>query len=121
MREVLEGKQNGAKIVVVDPRKPGPKGMPTWSSGSFPEPTAPWSGLMNHLIQKGQFDAEFVRQYTVGFGDFRAYAEKFGSGVRIQGDRVPVDTIRRLAELIARKVPRISRICGHSLSTRSTA
>jgi anaerobic selenocysteine-containing dehydrogenase len=115
MREVLEGKQKGAKIVVIDPRKtrterhadlvvriiPGTDGALVW-------------GLINHLIRNGQYDAEFVRQYTVGFDDFRVYAEKFDPAYVSRETGVPVDTIRQLAELIARNVPRISQYVGIS-------
>jgi anaerobic selenocysteine-containing dehydrogenase len=66
------------------------------------------------LIRKGQYDAEFVRQYTVGFGEFRAYAEKFDAAYVSRETGVPVDTIRQLAELIARNVPRISQYVGIS-------
>lgn len=115
MREVLQGKKKGAKLVVIDPRKtkterhadlvvriiPGTDGALVW-------------GLINHLIQNGKIDTEFVRQHTVGFDDFRAYAEKFDLTCVSRETGVPVDIISQLAELIARNVPRISQYVGIS-------
>lgn len=115
MHEVLAGKQKGAKLIVIDPRKtkterhadlviriiPGTDGALAW-------------GLINHLIQNGKYDAEFVRQHTVGFDDFRAYAEKFDPAFVSRETGVPVDTIMQLAELIARNVPAISQYVGIS-------
>ena len=115
MHEVLAGKQKGATIVVIDPRKtkteryadlavriiPGTDGALVW-------------GLINYLIQNGKTDTEFVRQYTVGFDDFKAYAEKFDMAYVSRETGVPVDTIRQLADLIAGNVPRISQYVGIS-------
>ncbi len=116
MQEVLKGRQKGAKIVVIDPRKtkteryaemavriiPGTDGALVW-------------GLINHLIQEDAYDADFVRQYTVGFDDFRAYAEKFDTAYVSRETGVSIDTIRQLAELIAANVPGISQYVGISL------
>jgi formate dehydrogenase (coenzyme F420) alpha subunit len=116
MQEILQGKQKGAKIVVIDPRKtrterhadlvmriiPGSDGALAW-------------GLINHLIRSSKYDAEFVSQYCVGFDDVKAYAEKFNMDYVSRETGVPVDTIRQLAELVANNIPKISQYVGISL------
>jgi len=115
MREVLEGKQKGAKLVVIDPRKTKTEKHADLVVRIIPGTDAAliW-GLINHLIQNGKYDAEFVRQYTVGFDDFRAYAEKFNLTYVSRETGVPVDTIIKLAELIEQNVPGISQYVGIS-------
>ncbi len=116
MQAVLEGRRQGAIVVVIDPRQtrtarhadlhvrimPGADGALAW-------------GLINQLIQHGQYDAEFVSQYTVGFTDFKAYAEKFDTAYVSRETGVPSDVIRQLAERIGRNRPQIAQYVGISL------
>ncbi len=115
MQEIQQGKRKGAKVVVIDPRKtrterhadlvvriiPGTDGALVW-------------GLINYLIKNSNIDDEFVRQYTVGFDDFKAYAETFNLKYVSRETGVAVDTIKQLADLIAVNVPRISQYVGIS-------
>ena len=115
MQEIQQGKGKGAKVVVIDPRKtrterhadlvvriiPGTDGALVW-------------GLINYLIQHDKYDAEFVGQYTVGFDEFRSYAETFDLEYVSRETGVALDTIQQLADLIAENVPRISQYVGIS-------
>lgn len=77
-RRILEAKKRGAQVIVVDPRlqalanvadiwvpiRPG-------TDGAFV------LGVLNIVIQKGWYDKQFVNNMTVGFEEFRNYAQKF--------------------------------------------
>ncbi len=92
----------GAEIIVIDPRKIKPAEL----EGSEWLPIRPGSdgalalGLSHILIRDEIYDAEFVRQWTVGFDEFAAYVKDFTPEYVSKITGVDEDRIEDLAERI---------------------
>ncbi len=68
VREYMEGLQNGAKLVVVDPRFSAPAGKADLYLPIRPgTDTALLLAWMNFIIEKGLYDREFVQNNCIGF------------------------------------------------------
>jgi anaerobic selenocysteine-containing dehydrogenase len=96
--EFLDAKERGAKLIVIDPRfsilaskadvwipiKPGYDG-------------ALILGMLNVIINEELYDADFIRDWTVGFEDFGKYVQEFPPEKVEQTTGILADTIRDLA------------------------
>ncbi|TWJ18809.1 molybdopterin-containing oxidoreductase family protein [Geobacter argillaceus] len=105
-RQLLKAKQNGMKIITVDPRitpmtaqsdlhlqlKPGTDGALALS-------------MANVILLEGLYDAEFIRDHTHGFDEFQRLVEQYPpeTGEAITG--VPREKIREAARLYAGTKP----------------
>ncbi|MHB0914369.1 MAG: IscS subfamily cysteine desulfurase [Thermoleophilia bacterium] len=102
-RLVLEAKQRGAEIVVIDPRR----------NGTARESGAEWIairpgtdgalalGMINVLIEEDLYDEDFVENWTVGFEELDRYVQHFTPEVVEEITWVPADAIRSLARRLA--------------------
>jgi len=107
LRKILEAKDRGTKVVVIDPLK-------TYTAEKADE----WIGIrpgtdgalalgMAHVImEKGLYDAAFADDWTSGFGEFREYVRKFPPLEVEKVTWVKAKQIERLAEDLAK--PRAS-------------
>lgn len=95
-----------AKIVMVDPRYN--------SSCNFADqwvPIIPGTdlafvlGMCNVLITEDLYDKEFVGQYVLGFDEFAAEVEQYTPDWASKKSGVPADTIKQLAEEMAKLAP----------------
>ncbi len=93
----------GAEIIVIDPRRTKAAEL----EGSQWLPIRPGSdgalalGLSHILIREDLFDAEFVRDWTVGFEEFAAYVTEFTPEYVSAVTGIDADRIEELAEQIA--------------------
>ena len=91
--------EEGADIVVIDPRKTRCAEL----AGSEWLPIRPGSdgalalGLSHILIRDGRYDKDFVEDWTLGFDDFRRYAEGF-----------PPETVSRITGIAPERVERLA-------------
>ena len=100
-------REAGGKIIIVDPRvtatvsqladlhlqiRPGTDG-------------ALALGLANYIIGQGWADMDYIRAYTHGFDAFAAYASEFTLERTAEITGVPVELIRRAAELYVTSGP----------------
>lgn len=102
-RLVLEAKQRGAEIVVIDPRR----------NGTARESGAEWLairpgtdgalalGMINVLIEEDLYDEDFVENWTAGFKELDQYVQHFRPEVVEEITWIPAETIRTLARRIA--------------------
>jgi thiosulfate reductase/polysulfide reductase chain A len=75
--EYMEGLDNGAKLVVVDPRFSAPAGKADIYLPIRPgTDTALLLAWMNFIIEKGLYDKEFVKSHCTGFDDVKAAVKK---------------------------------------------
>ena len=116
MREVAKAQRRNAKLIVIDPRlnkttkradvvarpRPGTDGALAW-------------GLCRHLIKANAYDREFVEKYTIGFGAFVRYAEKFTPEFVQQQTGLDPQTFKAIAEIITGNLPRITIFPGIGL------
>ena len=109
-RELMEFKERGGKIIIVDPRvtetsrkladihlqlKPGTDG-------------ALALGLANLIIQRGWYDKEYVRAHTYGFEEYASYAAEFTPERTAAITGVPADLLEKAARLYATSGPAAS-------------
>ncbi|MEZ4549385.1 MAG: molybdopterin-dependent oxidoreductase [Desulfobacterales bacterium] len=90
------------KLLSLDPRRT--KAAELKAASGFPSAWIRWGpgpGLSHILIREDLFDAEFVRDWTVGFEEFAAHAEEFTPEYVASVTGIDVDRIEELAEQIA--------------------
>ncbi|MGK7395917.1 MAG: aminotransferase class V-fold PLP-dependent enzyme [Candidatus Cyclobacteriaceae bacterium M3_2C_046] len=102
---ILEAHRNGAKIVVIDPRKTALAKLP----GADWIPIKPGTdgalalGLCNILIREDLYDFDFVENWTVGFEQFKTYAQQFRPEIVEEITGVKAHIVQQLAEEMVRK------------------
>lgn len=113
-RMIMEGKEKGAKLIVVDPRmsmiarqadihaqiKPGTDGALAW-------------GIMHLLIKNKWYDREFIDNYTIGFEKIACYAEKFTPELVERETGLSAATVREIARIIHRSGTRVVNYVGN--------
>jgi anaerobic selenocysteine-containing dehydrogenase len=116
MREFADGKQQGAKLVVIDPRLnpiscyadvfaqpyPGTDGALGW-------------GLIRYLIETKNYDSELVERYSIGFEKIAAYANKFTPQYVEKQSGIYSHVVEEIAEMIIKNRPKISIFPGAGL------
>jgi anaerobic selenocysteine-containing dehydrogenase len=100
---IREASEEGARIIVIDPRKISVASLP----GAQWVPIRPGTDgalalAMSHvLIQETLYDREFIENWTVGFQDFSEYVKEFSPETAELITGIPKDTIIQLARDIA--------------------
>lgn len=105
--EVLKkAKNEGVKIMVVDPRK-----SPTSKFASLVCQLRPGTdgalalGCLNIIINEGLFDRDFVEKWTTGFDRLQEHVHQYTPKKVSEITSVPVDTIREFARTYATSKP----------------
>ena len=116
MRGIIKAKSNGAKLIVIDPRRtelaqkadtffkimPGTDGALAW-------------GIINQIIDNDGYDHNFINNYSVGFDPFSEYARKFTPSFVESITGIDRERISELARLISNNKPHITNYIGVSL------
>ena len=116
MREFADAKENGANLVVIDPRLnpiacyadifaqpyPGTDGALIW-------------GLINYLIESRTYDSELVERHTIGFEKVAAYARQFTPGYVESQSGIYSHVVEDIAQLIIKNRPHVSIFPGAGL------
>jgi predicted molibdopterin-dependent oxidoreductase YjgC len=100
---LLKGVHNGARLVVVDPRRTSSaEWADTWMGIDVGTDIALSNTIAREIIHAGLVNRRFVDRATIGFADYAASVEPFtlAEGERITG--VPADVIRDVAHQFAR-------------------
>jgi len=106
MQHILRGKENGARMIVVDPRftrtaahahqyiriRPGTDVAFTW-------------GLLWHIFRNGWEDRQYIRQRVWGMDDIRAEVEKWPPDVVEDVTGIPEDQVLEAARTMAENRP----------------
>jgi len=105
-RGLLDARDRGMKLIVVDPRK-----TPMASLADVHLQLKPGTdgalalGMANVIIEEGLYDRDFVAEYTLGFAEYRAYVKGFSPERAEAITGVPADKIREAARLYATTKP----------------
>lgn len=116
MQAINEGRERGAKLMVVDTRyteiarqadiyvqiRPGTDGALAW-------------GIINEMIRRDIVDHHFIDNFTVGYDKVVEYAREFTPERVTEITSVPRETIMRVADEIAAARPRIASWAGCGL------
>ena len=117
LKRYLKGLENGAKLVVVDPRYSAAAAKShVWVQIRPGTDTAFLLAIMNYLIQNKKYNAEFVQKHGEGF-------DKMADGIKgwtlekaAQECDVPAAQIKEVAELLAANMPNVSIHPGRHVS-----
>jgi formate dehydrogenase major subunit len=99
---VLKGIRNGARLVVVDPRRTSSaRWADLWLGLDVGADIALANAMAREIVVSGLANDEFIERATTGYEDYRACIESYTleEGERITG--IPADAIRELAHAYA--------------------
>ena len=108
-RDVMRGRvSNGAKLIVVDPRRTYLAGKADlWLQIRPGTDAALVLGLINLIIEQGLHDKEFVERWCVGFDQLAARAAEYPVDRVAEITWLPADKIREAAWLYATTKPAV--------------
>jgi len=115
-KEHVKARENGLKLIVVDPRRITIASMADIHLQLRPGTDGALAlSMMNVIINEGLYDKEFTEKWTVGFDDLKKLVQEYPPEHAEQITWVPAAKIREAAILYATQKP--SQIC---LSANST-
>jgi len=103
LNKILEAKQRGAQVVVIDPLKTFTAEKADEWIGIRPGTDGALAlGIVHVMIEKGLYDTAFADDWTHGFGELRAYVRKFSPPEVEKMTWVKAGRIEKLAEDLAK-------------------
>ncbi len=107
LRDMVNGRQGGAKVVVIDPRFSEAAAIADQWIRIRPGTDLAFMLAVAHvIIDEGLYQKEFVEKYTEGFKEFAAEVKKFTPKWAEKKSDVPADVIVQFAREIAKAAPR---------------
>ena len=104
--DLAEALENGAKLIVVDPRYSAIAAKADYHLMIRPgTDTALFLGWIHHLIETDLYDKSYVESYTRGFEELRHAVSGFSLDLIASLTGISVDTIKRTAEIMAAHAP----------------
>jgi len=102
-RRIEEAAEEGAKIIVIDPRKTGVAFLDNaeWIPIRPGTDGALALALCQVIISEDLYDHEFVKEWTLGFDDFAQYVREFSPEKAEEITGIPEEKIRWLAREIS--------------------
>ena len=117
LKRYLKGLENGAKLVVVDPRYSASAAKShIWVQIRPGTDTAFLLAIMNYLIQNKKYNAEFVEKYGEGFEEMAEGIKQWTLEKAAQECDVPAAQIKEVAELLAANMPNVAIHPGRHVS-----
>jgi formate dehydrogenase major subunit len=106
MQHVLRGKENGGKLIVVDPRftRTAAHADQYLRIRSGTDVPLIW-GILWHIFQNGWEDKEYIRQRVFGMDEIRTEVAKWTPDVVENVTGVPPDEVKRAAQTMAENRP----------------
>ena len=99
-------RKNGAKLIVIDPRKTRIAEEADIHVALLPGTDAALAlGMLNVIINEELYDKEFVRDWTIGFPELREYVQRHTPERMARICRVPAQTIVDAARMFAANRP----------------
>ncbi|MEW6377539.1 MAG: molybdopterin-dependent oxidoreductase [Thermodesulfobacteriota bacterium] len=103
LKKILDAKDRGAKIIVIDPLKTyTAKKADEWIGIRPGTDGALALGMANVIMEKGLFDTAFADDWTYGLGEFREYVRRFSLKEVEKITWVAAEKIEKLAEELAK-------------------
>ena len=80
IKRYIKGLQNGAKLIVVDPRYSASAAKSDiWVKIKPGTDTAFLLAIMNYLVTKNKYNADFIDEHADGFDEFKAGIKEWSS------------------------------------------
>lgn len=109
LKRYLKGLENGAKLVVVDPRfSASASKADIWVPIKPGTDTAMLLAIMNYLIQNDKYDADFVDEYGEGFEEFAEGISEWTIEKAAAECDIPAAQIKEVADLLADNMPNVA-------------
>ena len=117
IKQYLKGLENGAKLIVVDPRYSASAAKShLWVQIRPGTDTAFLLAIMNYLIQNKKYNADFVEEYGEGFAKMAEGIKQWTLEKAAHECDVPAAQIKEVAELLAANMPNVSIHPGRHVS-----
>lgn len=108
-KRYLKGLENGAKLVIVDPRfSAAAAKADIWVKIKPGTDTAFMLGMMSYMVANGKYNKDFVEAHGVGFDEFKAAIKDMTPEKASKECEVPVAQIKEVADLLAANAPNVS-------------
>jgi anaerobic selenocysteine-containing dehydrogenase len=115
-RRVLDAKQRGAKLVVIDPRFSSVAAKADISIRPRPGTDGALAlGMLNVILEEELYDAYFVNTWTYGFEELRKFVKPFNPQWAANVSNVPAALIEEVARLYATIKPACILVGGNGL------
>jgi len=117
LKRYLKGLENGAKLIVVDPRfSASAAKADIWVQIKPGTDTAFLLSIMNELIKTKKYDADFIDEYTDGFGRLAKEAAKWPVNKAAKECDIPGAQIREVVKVLADNSPHVAIHPGRHVS-----
>ncbi len=117
VKQYVQGLQNGAKLVVADPRfSASAAKADIWVQIKPGTDTAYVLAIMNYLVQNNKYDADFVEDHTAGFDEFSEAIKEWTLEKAAATCEIPAAQIKEVAELLAANAPNVAIHPGRHVS-----
>ncbi len=117
LKAYIKGLQNGATLIVVDPRYSASAAKSDiWLPIKPGTDTALLLAIMNYLIQQKLYDKAFIEEYASGFAEFSAGIASWSLEKAAKECEIPAAHIKEVAELLASQAPHVSIHPGRHVS-----
>ena len=117
VKQYLKGLENGAKLVVVDPRYSASAAKShIWVQIRPGTDTAMLLAIMNYLIQNKKYNTEFVAAHTEGFEVMAEGIKEWTLEKAAKECDIPAAQIKEVADLLAANMPNVAIHPGRHVS-----
>ena len=109
IKQYIQGLQNGAKLIVADPRfSASAAKADIWVQIKPGTDTAYLLAIMNYLVQNNKYDKAFVEDYTDGFEEFAQAIKEWTLEKAARECDIPAKQIKEVAEMLAANAPNVA-------------
>ncbi|GAB4264612.1 MAG: molybdopterin oxidoreductase family protein [Candidatus Promineifilaceae bacterium] len=106
MPHLTKARRNGAKIIVIDPRRTRTAKTADWHIAPKPATDAALAlGLAHIIVQEGWHDEQWLNAHTIGWPQLKARLAEYPPSVTAQITGIAQDDIEQLARLYAQTRP----------------
>ncbi len=120
-KSVREAKEQGSKIIVIDPRRTETAELADiWLQLRPGTDTALLMSMINVIIEEGLYDKEFVEKWCHGLAELRERAREYPPERAAEITWIPAEMIREAARMYANNAPTIT-TNGMGLEQQSNA
>ncbi len=117
IKRYIKGLQNGAKLIVVDPRYSASAAKShVWVKIKPGTDTAFLLAIMNYLVSKNKYNGDFVDEYGDGFDEFKKAISGWSFEKAAGECDIPAAQIKEVALMLADNAPNVSIHPGRHVS-----
>ncbi|MDR3089150.1 MAG: molybdopterin-dependent oxidoreductase [Desulfobulbaceae bacterium] len=117
IKNYIQGLQNGAKLIVVDPRYSAAAAKSdVWLAIKPGTDTAFLLAMINYLIEKKKYQADFVENHTAGLDELTVGVREWTLARAAAECDLPAEKIQLVADMLAENAPNVSLHPGRHVS-----